>query len=194
MKIAHLPSRSESFDMILKLEAPFQSIAWLMVETGLKFSDLQGLRVRDIQLERGRMMAAGQAFQLSAGLIECVRDYTRDILRPAFEQLKRQESGKMFTEIRLFPLWMLDGCEDAAVDDVLTVTEFVAALQVAGEQSGYRGVVNSNTFRLVAAREWIAQGMSMNELNVRLGHRDLMTTMLLAQTLRHGGLTFAAAA
>jgi integrase len=194
MKNNVLPDREQALEMILRLEAPFQTMAWVMLETGAKFSDVQALRVRDVQLDRGWVMIGGRRHDLSAGLMEAVDDYLRRIFRPAFEAMKRSAAGSTFSARKLFPAWMLDGYEHQPVDAVFPVTEYVAALHHASASVGFRGMVNSNTLRLVAAREWLRQGMPVTALHERLGHRDLMTTMLLAQSLQHGGLTFAAAA
>lgn len=194
MKNVELPSRDEALEMIMHLDAPFQTMAWIMLETGAKFSAVQTIRIREVQIERGRLIIDGQTFQLSIGLIESIHAYIATILRPGFEQLKRKSHSMSFSAQRLFPAWIMDGFEHMDLEAVMPLADFVNALQSAAKRSGCRRLVNSNTLRLVAAREWLKQGMKMDDLHQRLGHRDLMTTMLLAQTLRHGGLTFAAAA
>lgn len=194
MKKAHMPERAEAVEMVMQLDVPFQTMAWMMLETGLKYAELQALRVRDICIERSQLHVAGRTYDLSAGLAESVRTFIRAIMRPAFEQLKRPGKGGPFTTQRLFPAWILDGYEDAAPDAAIPVSEFLFALQSAASATGYRGMIHSNTLRLVAAREWMRQGMATMELHRRLGHSDVMTTLLLAQTLQRGELTFAAAA
>jgi site-specific recombinase XerD len=188
-----LPDKEQVFEMILRLEQPFQSMAWLMLETGAKLASLQDLRVRDVQLDRGQLQLHGRACQLSLGLQEALADYLRVILRPAFEQMKRASAKNLFAPVRLFPAWLLDGQENAPLDTFVSTGDFVAALQAAAQASGYAGRVHSNTLRLVAARNWLEQGMAIPTLHETLGHTDLMTTLLLAQTLQHGALRFASA-
>lgn len=194
MKNNALPDRSQALEIVLRIEAPFQVLAWIMLETGAKFSDIQSLRVRDIRLDRGMLICGGRSHEMSAGLMEAIDEYLRTILRPAFEQLKRLRESAPFASRRFFPAWILDGYEHLPVDAALPLAEYVAALQAAASRAGFHGIVNSNTLRLVTAREWLAQGMPLPELHQRLGHGDIMTTMLLAQTLQYGGLTFAVAA
>ncbi|MGA1193211.1 MAG: tyrosine-type recombinase/integrase [Kiritimatiellia bacterium] len=188
-----LPEKDQVFEMILRLDQPFQSLAWLMLETGAKLSELQDLRVRDLQLDRGQLQRNGRAWPLSDGLQEALADYLRLILRPAFEQLKRKSGQQMFSATRLFPAWLLDGQESAPLDAFVSTADFVSALQSAASASGYSGRVHSNTLRLVTARSWLEQGMAIPALHETLGHRDLMTTLLLVQTLQQGGLSFLAA-
>lgn len=194
MKNTSLPDRSQALDMVLALESPFQVIAWIMLETGVKFHDLQGMRVQDVQAERGVLTLGRRLHRMSEGLRETLEIYLRDVLRPAYEQLKRRREARPFASVKLFPAWILDGYEHLPVASAFPLDEYLAALRCAAAPAGFRGLVNSNTLRLVAAREWLKQGMSVTELHQRLGHGDLMTTMLLAQTLQYGEITFAAAA
>lgn len=186
-----LPDKEQVFEMILRMDQPFQSMAWLMLETGAKLASLQDLQVRDVQLDRGQLQLHGRAWPLSRGLQEALADYFREILRPAFEQLKRGSGKHLFTQIRLFPAWLLDGQESAPLEAYVSTEDFVAALQSAARASGYAGRVHSNTLRLVTARNWLEQGMAIPVLHETLGHRDLMTTLLLVQTLQFGALRFA---
>lgn len=193
VRTSSLPEKNQALEMILRLDQPFQSMAWLMLETGAKLASLQDLRVRDLQLDRGQLKLHGRTLPLSQGLQEALADYLRMILRPAFEQMKRGSAQQLFSPARLFPAWLLSGQESAPLDAFVSTGDFVAALQAAARASGYAGCVHSNTLRLVTARHWLEQGMAIPALHETLGHRDLMTTLLLAQTLRHGGLSFAVA-
>lgn len=194
MKDTSLPERSQALELALALESPFQVIAWIMLETGAKFQEVQALRVRDARLDQGCLLLGRRLHTMSGGLREAVDEYVRTILRPAYEQLKRGREGYAFSSGTLFPAWMLDGYEHLPVASSFPVVEYVTALRYAAGSVGFHGPVHSNTLRLVAAREWLRQGLSVMDLHQRLGHGDLMTTMLLAQTLQYGEITFAAAA
>lgn len=188
------PTVDEVMELLMRLAMPYRLMGWIMLETGTRYTELQRMLVRDAPAGRGWLRVGTRQVTLSPGLARAVDGYVRDVLRPAFEQLKRKSRGVLFPTVCMFPAWLLEGCEDEPVHRALSVADFVATLQAAAQQAGIRGMVNSNTLRLVAAREWLRQGMSITDLHERLGHDDLMTTLLLAQTLRHGGLTFAAAA
>jgi len=72
------------------------------------------------------------------------------------------------------------------------MTVFVRALQESARAAGFAGLVHSNTLRLACARRWLEQGVPVTELHRRLGHGDMMTTLLMVQALEFGGLTFTA--
>lgn len=201
---SNVPSSVEVINVISRLEQPFRALAWLMLETGARFNELQSLRVRDLQSAGCRIHVGSEqgirALDISRGLSESLNDYIETILRPAFEQMKRwtakdrSSAAPLFSRQLLFPVWILDGYERAQNDEAIPADEFACSLRHAAMGSGCRASMHSNTMRLVAAKSWLAMGVSMDELHASLGHRDLMTTMLLAEALQRGKLTFAAAA
>jgi len=198
------PSPAQANEMILRLDPPYQQMAWLMAETGGRLSGIQSLRVRHVSFarkavvlptEQGEKIAA-----LSGGLLEALADYQDCILRPGFEREIRWKTPglggrvRMFSDQLLFPAWLLTGLESADVEQPVPAPDFVLALQAAARATGYLGAVQSHTMRLVCASRWLSHGMTIPDLHEHLGHRDLMTTLLLVQALRYGGLTYAAPA
>lgn len=202
-----LPDDQQICEMIVRLPDPFQLMAWIMVETGLRFSTIAELPVesfsatkKQLMVEQGTRM---QRIELSAGLTTAVAAYLSR-QRPVFEQKSRRLSLRMrfqpverkarFIESRLFPVWAAPGYDGPCRDAALPSAWFVDALDEAARATGFDGGMHSHTLRHACAKRWFDQGLPLAEVNQRLGHRDVMTTLLLAQALRHGGLTFTQAA
>lgn len=192
-----LPNAATVCEIILRLERPFQVMAWLMVETAARMSDLQRLRVNEVNRDLKTVVFSDggrvRTMPLSCGLVEAVDAYL-PALREAFEKNKRwnrrSREVRMFADQLLFPAWMLDGFSQASLEEPVPAAEFVRALQFAAVASGYEGRVQSNTLRLFCASRWLEQGMDSGSLHAKLGHGDMMTTLLMVQALKYGGLTF----
>jgi len=197
-----LPNANQVCDMIMHLEAPIHLMAWLMAETAMRLSDIQALNVNSFSRGRNELLV-GQgetAFrvQLSSGLAEALGNYISD-LRLDFEQKKRWGSDSarnrkreipMFSEQILFPSWSLAAHEKDAMTDVISSANFVRALQSAAMTCGYKGRIHSHTLRHACATRWLEQGLTVAEIHHKLGHRDLLTTLMLVQALQFGGLTY----
>jgi len=201
-----LPDDSTVCEILLRMERPFQVMAWMMVETAARISDLQALRVRDVNRDNKTLLleqgGVGRMMNLSAGLMDAI-DPHLTALREVFEKNKRwsfssrhaaSHEVQMFADQLLFPVWMLPGHARASLHEPVPVAEFVRAIQNAASESGYEGMIQSNTLRLFCTLRWLAQGMDVANLHVLLGHRDMMTTLLMVQALKYGGLTFASCA
>lgn len=198
-----LPNASTVCEVLLKLERPFQVMAWMMSESAARISDLQSLRIRDVNREKKTLLLEdgpnGRTFNLSAGLVEAIDQYLFS-LREVFEKSKRwgfslrhaaTHEVQMFADQLLFPVWVLPGHARASLHEPIPVAEFVRAMQHAATEAGYDGLIQSNTLRLFCTSRWLEQGMDVATLHKMLGHRDVMTTMLMVQALKYGGLTFA---
>jgi integrase len=201
-KVDGLPNANQVCDMVMHLETPIHLMAWLMAETALRLSDIQALRVNSFSRGRNEL-SVGQvdaSFRvlLSTGLSEALGNYVSD-LRLVFEQKKRWGSDSarnrkreipMFGEQALFPSWSQAGHEKDIMTDVISSANFVRALQSAAMTCGYEGRIHSHTLRHACATRWLEQGLTVAEIHHKLGHRDLLTTLMLVQALQFGGLTY----
>jgi len=198
-----LPNASIVCDVLMRLDQPFHVMAWIMAESAARISDLQSLRVRDVNREKKTVLieegTAVRTMNLSDGLVEAVEKYLCS-LRESFEKNKRWKysSGhattrdvQMFADQLLFPAWILHGHDCASLNEPISVAEFVRALQNAATEAGFGGHIQSHTLRLFCTSRWLEQGMDVAALHINLGHRDIMTTMLMVQALKYGGLKFA---
>lgn len=202
-----LPDDRETCEIILRLANPFHVMAWMMVETGARISDLDAMPVHAFRGAKREVVIggshAGRTVSLSQGLSTALTDYVAE-LRPLFEQrthrlrllgrFTRPAGAVRFADSLLFPVGSTDGFSGTQVDEAIPAAWFVHALEEAACSSGYTGPIHSNTLRHVCAKRWLNQGLSLEQVNLRLGHRDVMTTMLMAQALQFGGLTFTSAA
>mgnify|MGYP003602325920 FL=1 len=202
-----LPDDRETCEMILRLANPFHLMAWLMVETGVRITDLETMPVSAFHSAKREVVIggsrAGRVVAVSTGLASALTAYVA-ALRPAYEKrthrltllgrFSRPSEPVRFADALLFPVGALDEFSGPHFDAPIPSAWFVHALEQAAAECGYTGPVHSNTLRHVCAKRWLVQGLSLAEVNQRLGHRDVMTTMLMAQALQHGGLTFTTAA
>jgi len=202
-----LPDDRETNEIILRLANPFHVMAWLMVETGARISDVETMPVHSFHGAKREVVIGGshvrRIVSLSQGLASALTEYVTE-LRPLFEQrthrlrllsrFNRPTGAVRFADSLLFPIGATDGFSGPHVDEPIPTAWVVHALEEAARASGYTGPVHSNTLRHVCAKRWLKQGLSLEDVNHRLGHRDVMTTMLMAQALQFGGLTFTSAA
>lgn len=192
---AVLPDARTVCDIVLRLAQPYDVAAWLMVETAARMSDIQALRVRDVQSVQRTVVLTGEQTQrevsITKGLADAIASHLAAV-RKVFERVRSSSriASMMFADQLVFPAWMLPTCRSAALDEPMPVHHFGRALQEAAVDAGFAGRVHSQTLRLFAARRWIEQGTPMDELHRRLGHRDILTTLLMVQALTYGGLTF----
>ncbi len=202
-----LPDERQLCEMILQLPEPYQVMAWLMVETGLRIRDVTSLAVRQFSGAKRQLVveegAEVRRISLSKGLVSALTDHVSRI-RPAYEgqgrglfriaRLNRVEHPVRFADSLLYPAWAVAGYEKVSGNLEIPSSWFVDALSHAAQDAGFNGVIHSNTLRHACVTRWINQGLGVAEIHDLLGHRDLMTSMLLVQALQHGGLTFTTAA
>lgn len=205
--VCGLPDEQQVCELLLRLPAPYQLMAWIVVETGLRLTEVAALPVRAFApATRTVTVADGptpRRFLVSPGLASAVGSHLA-ALRPRFEgqgtrtfrlfRSPRITEPVRFADALLFPVWSVAGQSRTTGNRIIPVPWIVDALDQAAGDAGFIGVIHSNTLRHACIKRWLDQGLSIGELHERLGHRDLMTTLLLAQTLRHGGLTFTSAA
>lgn len=205
--VCGLPDGQQVCEILLRLPDPYQVMAWLVVETGLRLGDVAGLPVRAFSPAHRAVTLADDAnvrrFVLSEGLAAALADHLA-ALRPRYEgqgnrtfrlfRMPRTEEPVRFADSLLFPAWSVRGYERTSGNLVIPVPWIVDALDRAAGEAGFIGVIHSNTLRHACVTRWIEQGLPVTDIHQRLGHRDLMTTLLLVQALQHGGLTFTSAA
>ena len=200
-----LPDAQTVCEIIMRLPPPVHVMGWVMAETGCRLSDLQMMRVSDfcsgdniltICTEQGCNRA-----DISPGLCGALSDYLYQ-LRERFERHKRGSFplGKnkpkrthMFSDQRLFPAWSMTGYEKSDIDLPFPSGIFAHELLVAAQAVSYTGLMHSNTLRLYCTSRWIKEGLDVSAIHQRLGHTDVLTTILMVQALRKEGLTYLAA-
>jgi integrase len=201
MKTTNLPDSATVCDLLMHLEPPHQLIGWIMSETAARMEDIQQLRVGDVRHETRTLMfrhlRTPVPVPLSLGLAAALQEH-QDRLRPWFESERRRaqpanpecDRVTRFGELRLFPARMAREKAHVSLNEPVATACFIRALRAAAQAAGFTGPVQSNTLRHACALRWLEQGMDVHDLHHRLGHRDLMTTLLLVQALNYGGLTF----
>ncbi|HMO50136.1 MAG TPA: tyrosine-type recombinase/integrase [Kiritimatiellia bacterium] len=198
-----LPDSDTVCRLLMALAPPYDVMAWLMVETAARVHDVQALRIGDLRPESRVLKLPGECgvrdVVLSEGLADALNRFREDLLRPAFAWLERENRRNAkrgpgrFAAQRFFPAWLLDGNGTDDPDVPISTEDATVAWRAAAKSVGYYGPIHSNTLRLFAAKARWEQGSSIQELHDMLGHRDLMTTLLLVQSLDERGLRFAGA-
>ena len=201
-----LPDVESTALILMKLERPLDLMAWIMCETGARLPEIQAIRQSDYA--HGKLRIQGgpayreRFFTLSSGLTEALQDYRRELRHP-FETghgFRYQSEGmafnraSRFSSCLLFPLRSLEAFRHVDTEEQIPSDLYGASLQIATRETGYIGGMHSHTFRLACAKKWIDDGMEPAMIHERLGHRDLMTTMLMIQALTFGGICYASVA
>jgi len=189
-------------EMLLHLEPPVQLMGWIMYETAARFPEIQSLRVSDYV--RGTLTfpdspgSTGRSFVISPGLMEELQEYTSSLKTDFEVNIRWKGNGSLrsgswsanFADQLLFPLRAADGYEHMSPDDPISSDLFVSQLQFSANRCGYHGRIHSHSLRLACTRRWMDQKLPVSRIHELLGHRDMMTTLLLVQALQYGGLTF----
>ena len=143
----------------------------LLYATGLRVSELVGLRVRDVDLDRGLLTCLGKgAKERMVPVGEAAAGWTRSYLasgRPVL--LKRRESAHLFLNAR-------DG-------GVLTRVGFWKIIKKYGRQAGLSRELSPHTLRHSFATHLLERGADLRVIQTLLGHADLSTTQIYTHIL-----------
>jgi integrase len=196
-----LPSPETLCDVLLALPSPTRLVGWLMLETGARVEEVLGMKVRSFRRAARQVVVAGEAGErvaaVTGGLAEAMERWLVEV-RACFEPRRagwgeaRGGGLPMFPDQWLFPVWAMPGASRRAPDQPITPRVVAEALERAGEALSCPLPLCPQTFRLCCAARWLAQGMDAETMHRRLGHRDLMTTLLMIQALDREGLTYTA--
>ena len=138
----------------------------LLYATGMRVSELVGLRVGDVDLDRGLLTCLGKgAKERMVPVGEAAAAWTRDYLasgRPVL--LKRRQSVHLFLNAR-------DG-------GVLTRVGFWTIVKKYGRQAGLPRELSPHTLRHSFATHLLERGADLRVIQTLLGHADLSTTQI----------------
>jgi integrase/recombinase XerD len=143
----------------------------LLYATGLRVSELVGLRPQDVNLEGGyvtcfgkgrkeRLVPVGE--EASAWLARYLRE-----ARPAL--LKRRSAARLFVNAR--------------GGGALTRVGFWKILKQYGTQAGVRGPLSPHVLRHSFATHLLEHGADLRAIQMMLGHSDLSTTQIYTHVL-----------
>ncbi|HMP88751.1 MAG TPA: site-specific integrase [Kiritimatiellia bacterium] len=188
------PDSSQISCILSKLAEPIRLMAWLMYETAARLGEIQSLRNLDFNRDTisftSRKPTAFRVFKLTAELANCLLDYRAKTRRLFLDSGRCGEGALPFSHQWLFPLKSVPGFEHVDYSCVIPTEVFSSSVLHTARISGYSGGFHSHTLRLCCARKWLDDGCSTQELHARLDHSDIMTTLMMAQALRYGGLTY----
>ena len=143
----------------------------LLYATGMRVSELVGLRVGDVDLDRGLLTCLGKgAKERMVPVGEAAAGWTRDYLasgRPVL--LKRRQSAHLFLNAR-------DG-------GVLTRVGFWTIVKKYGRQAGLPRELSPHTLRHSFATHLLERGADLRVIQTLLGHADLSTTQIYTHIL-----------
>ena len=146
----------------------------LLYATGLRVSELVGLRPQDVDIEAGYLTTMGKGrkerivpFGDEAG--QWVARYLREG-RPAL--LKRRQAAKLFVNVRA-------GGAGAG----LTRVGFWKILKGYGHAIGIGRALSPHTLRHSFATHLLERGADLRAIQVMLGHADLSTTQIYTHVL-----------
>ena len=143
----------------------------LLYATGMRVSELVGLRVGDVDLDRGLLTCLGKgAKERMVPVGAAAAGWTRDYLasgRPSL--LKRRESGHLFLNAR-------DG-------GALTRVGFWKIIKKYGRRAGLSRELSPHTLRHSFATHLLERGADLRVIQTLLGHADLSTTQIYTHIL-----------
>ncbi len=143
----------------------------VLYATGLRVSELLGLRLADVRLDAGYVQCLGKGHKqrivpLGAEAVAWVRRYL-DGGRPALAG--RRESAWVFVNAR-------GGAR-------LTRSGFWRILKAYGLQAGVRGHLSPHVLRHSFATHLLERGADLRAIQAMLGHADLSTTQIYTHVL-----------
>ena len=143
----------------------------LLYATGLRVSELVSLKIRDLNLAAGYLLAFGKGGKerlvpIGEAATERVRLYLAEV-RPAMERGRASEY--------LFLTRLGDG---------MTRQAFWNIIKKRALQSGIRKVISPHTLRHSFASHLLENGADLRSVQMMLGHADLSTTQIYTHVTR----------
>ena len=143
----------------------------VLYATGLRVSELVGLRVNDVRLDQGYLQCEGKGNKqrivpLGDEAIEWVRRY---LSGGRGELLKGKTSAWLFVNAR-------DGAQ-------LSRLGFWKVLKEYGRRAGIRGHLSPHVLRHSFATHLLERGADLRAIQTMLGHADLSTTQIYTHVL-----------
>ena len=143
----------------------------VLYATGLRVSELVGLRVQDVRLDEGYLQCDGKGSKqrivpLGNVAVEWVRRYLREA-RPALQS--RRETPWLFVNAR--------------GGGRLSRSGFWRALKAYGTKAGLRSALSPHVLRHSFATHLLERGADLRAIQAMLGHADLSTTQIYTHVL-----------
>jgi integrase/recombinase XerD len=137
----------------------------LLYASGLRASEALGLRIEDVNLSAGYVMATGKGNRqrlvpVGAQALHWVRLYLKTV-RPAF--IRRTDPGALFLNRYGGPL---------------SRQALWGILKKAARRAGLRAVVSPHTLRHSFASHLLERGADLRSVQAMLGHADISTTQI----------------
>lgn len=175
-----LPRTLSGDDVILLLQQPDVSsprglrdkaMLELLYATGLRVSELVGLRVHDVNLERGFLIVVGKgAKERVVPLGEVAVHYLRSYLSGTRNTLlKGKDSDSLFISAR---------------QRQITRQMFWARIKQYVRSAGIRKPVSPHTLRHSFATHLLDKGADLRAVQAMLGHADISTTQIYTHVSR----------
>jgi integrase/recombinase XerD len=143
----------------------------LLYATGLRVSELVGLRQQDLNLESGYLTCTGKGRKqrlvpIGDEAAEWLTRYVREA-RPAL--LKKRSSPRLFVNAR--------------GGTALTRVGFWKILKEYGKQAGVGGRISPHVLRHSFATHLLERGADLRAIQMMLGHSDVSTTQIYTHVL-----------
>jgi integrase/recombinase XerD len=143
----------------------------VLYATGLRVSELVGLRIADLRLDQGYLQCVGKGHKqrivpMGEEAVTWVRRYLADG-RPAL--LKRRDSAWLFVNAR-------GGLR-------LSRYGFWKLLKAYGQKAGVRGALSPHVLRHSFATHLLERGADLRAIQSMLGHAELSTTQIYTHVL-----------
>jgi integrase/recombinase XerD len=143
----------------------------VLYATGLRVSELIGLRAGDLNLDEGSLTCIGKGDKqrmvpLGQEAVEWVRRYVRDG-RPALVRTKGSP-------------WLFVNARDGGA---LSRVGFWKVLKAYGKSAGIGGELSPHVLRHSFATHLLDRGADLRMIQVMLGHADLSTTQIYTHVL-----------
>ncbi len=143
----------------------------LLYATGLRVSELVGLRIRDLNLERGYLVVIGKGSKerlvpMGEAAMEAVHDYL-ERARPLL--LKGRESEHLFISSKR---------------KVITRQMFWERIKQYSRQAGIEQNISPHTLRHSFATHLLDNGADLRAVQAMLGHSDISTTQIYTHVSR----------
>jgi integrase/recombinase XerD len=143
----------------------------VLYATGLRVSELVGLRITDVRLDQGYLQCLGKGSKqrivpMGEAAVSAVKHYLADG-RP--QLLKRRDNPWLFVNAR-------GGAK-------LSRRGFWKGLKAYGRQAGLRAHISPHVLRHSFATHLLERGADLRAIQAMLGHADLSTTQIYTHVL-----------
>lgn len=147
----------------------------LLYATGMRVSELVGLRTSDLHLDEAYLTCVGKGSKermIPTG--DAASDWIERYLREARPRIAARDRGRGRTEARLFL---------NARGGAMSRVGFWKILAAYGRAAGIRGRLSPHVLRHSFATHLLERGADLRAIQMMLGHSDLSTTQIYTHVL-----------